>query len=345
MPFVESGGFVVVVVGATGAVGEDLARALALSALPMRELRLVASPRSTVSSLEIDGKDLAVTQLTDPVSDSPVLDGASLVFFATPPEVTRTLAPTVGEMVPAVIDVGSSLAGDAPLWVPFAGTRTVEEIAQQGQIIGSPSAAAVAIATILGPLVRLGASACRATVLVSAGTAGKAGVEELSQQVIALFNSREPPRTVFPTGLAFDLLPQLGEIGADGVSSVESRIVAEVAAAVGLAPEQILVTVLGVPTFSGIGLAMHVEIDPLPDLADVRAELEGVPTIELGEPIPGPKRLVGKSRLRVGRLRVDPVGNGVHLVAMGDNLRFGASGNAVAIALQLWRSGILDVAS
>ena len=61
MPFVESGGFVVVVVGATGAVGEDLARALALSALPMRELRLVASPRSTVSSLEIDGKDLAVT--------------------------------------------------------------------------------------------------------------------------------------------------------------------------------------------------------------------------------------------------------------------------------------------
>jgi aspartate-semialdehyde dehydrogenase len=44
-------------------------------------------------------------------------------------------------------------------------------------------------------------------------------------------------------------------------------------------------------------------------------------------------------------LRVDPVGNGVHLVAMGDNLRFGASGNAVAIALQLWRSGILDAAS
>jgi hypothetical protein len=52
--------------------------------------------------------------------------------------------------------------------------------------------------------------------------------------------------------------------------------------------------------FSGIGLELHVEIDPLPDLADIRAELEGVPTIELGEPIPGPKRLVGKSRLRVG---------------------------------------------
>jgi aspartate-semialdehyde dehydrogenase len=345
MPFVESRGFVVVVVGATGAVGEDLARALPLSALPIRELRLVASPRSTVSSVEIDGRDLAVGQLTDPVSDSPVLDGASLVFFATPPEVTRALAPTVAEMVPAVIDVGSSLAGDAPLWVPFAGTRTVEEIAQQGQIIGSPSAAAVAIATVLGPLVRLGASACRATVLVSAGSAGRAGVEELSQQVVALFNTREPPRTVFPTGLAFDLLPQVGEVGPDGVSSVESRVVAEVAAAVALAPEQIFVTVLGVPTFSGIGLEMHVEIDPLPDLADIRAELEGVPTLELGEPIPGPKRLVGKSRLRIGRLRADPLGTGVHLVAMGDNLRFGASGNAVAIAIQLWRSGILDEAS
>jgi aspartate-semialdehyde dehydrogenase len=234
------------------------------------------------------------------VSDSPVLDGASLVFFATPPEVTRSLAPTVGEMVPAVIDVGSSLAGDAPLWVPFAGTRTVEEIAQQGQIVGSPSAAAVAIATILGPLVRLGASACRATVLVSAGSAGKAGVEELSQQVIALFNSREPPRTVFPTGLAFDLLPQVGELGADGVSSVESRSWPRSRPRSGWLPSRSSSPCSAFPSSAGSGLELHVEIDPLPDLADIRAELEGVPTIELGEPIPGPKRLVGKSRLRVG---------------------------------------------
>jgi aspartate-semialdehyde dehydrogenase len=344
MPFVESRGFVVVIVGATGAVGEDLGRALALSALPIRELRLVSSQRSTVSSIEIDGRDIPVGQLTDPVTDSPSLDGASLVFFATPPDVTRALAPTIAEMVPAVIDLGGSL-GDAPLWVPFAGTRTVEEIAQQGQIIGSPSAPAVAIATILGPLVRLGASACRATVLVSAGSAGKAGTEELSQQVIAMFNSREPPRIVFPTGLAFDLLPQVGDLAPDGVSSLESRLASEVAAAVGLMPDRLLFTVFGVPTFSGVGLEMHVEIDPLPDLAEIRAELEGVPTLELGEPVPGPKRLVGKSRLRVGRLRVDPLGTGVHLVAMGDNLRFGASGNAVAIAIQLWRSGILDAAS
>ena len=50
MPFVNSNGFVVVVVGATGAVGEDLAKALALSALPVRELRLVGSVRSTTAS-------------------------------------------------------------------------------------------------------------------------------------------------------------------------------------------------------------------------------------------------------------------------------------------------------
>ena len=61
----------------------------------------------------------------------------------------------------------------------------------------------------------------------------------------------------------------------------------------------------------------------------------------VGDPLPGPRRLAGESQIFTGRLRSDPRADAIHLWAVCDNLRCGASANAVAIATALWSDGYL----
>jgi len=215
------------------------------------------------------------------------------------------------------------------------------EAFRETRIACSPSAPSVALATLLDPLLGLGATGCRATVLLSAGLAGRDGIEELSAQVTALFNGRTPPRKVFTSGLAFDLVAQAGPLLEDGSSSVERRVIIEVATLLRLDPSGLAVTTCLVPLFAGLALSAFVSFDDPPDAEEVRRALEQADTVHVGDPPPGPRRLAGRQDLYVGRIRSDPAGQGVHLWATADNLRFGASANALGIALLLERQGYL----
>ena len=262
-----------------------------------RELRLVGSSRSTVRPRIGGGSRGGRPDGSGP--DGPCWTAPASTFFATPPEVTRALAPTVGEMVPAVIDVGSSLA--MRLWVPFAGTRTVGEIAQRGPDHRLTTPPPRRHRRSSDPSSRFRRERVPRDRLVSAGSAGKAGIEELSQQVIAMFNSRRPPGRLSHGARVRPPAPARRS-GPTWPPS-ESRIVAEVAAAVGLAPEQILVTVLGVPRSAGSAWMRRDRPASRPrrHRASSKACRRSSSAAHSGS-----KRLVGKSRLRVGRL--GPIG-------------------------------------
>ncbi len=336
-----SDGMVVAVVGASGSVGQDLVSLLGRGVLPVGELRLFGGPTRRVASLEVDGRPVPVTPLPADPAESPLFEDVDLAFFATPPEVTRAAAPALAERGVAVIDIGGALADRAPVLVPAVGPGDLDRFTET-RMASSPSAPALVLATVLGPLLGLGVAACRGTVLVSAGLAGRAGVEELSSQVVALFNGQTPPRAVFPTGLAFDLVGQLGGGAAEsGWTETELRVAAEVAAATGLAGRRLAVGLAMVPLFGGLAAALHLDFEGPVELEAVRAALDAGERLRLGDPVPGPRRLVGKADVYVGRLREDPLGEGVHLWAAADNLRAGASANAVGIAALLLDEGRL----
>ena len=204
----------------------------------------------------------------------------------------------------------------------------------------SPSAPGVVIATVLSQLSIRGAIGVRGTVLISASSAGKAGPEELSGQVVSLFNGKTPPRSVFPQGLAFDVASQVGD-DVEGWTTVERRIAVEVADLLAWRPEQALVSVVLAPMFAGVAADLTIEFDHGVDLDAVVQLIRDTPGVRVGDPVPGPRRVAGDSSIYVGRIRLDPDHTRVHLWVAADNLRVGASANALAIATALWSEGYL----
>jgi aspartate-semialdehyde dehydrogenase len=332
-------GLTVAIVGATGSVGQDLLATLQRSRLPVASWRLLATRGTKTPRIQVGDQNVTVHALPEDSRGSPLWEGVDLAFLAVPPTVAAKHGPVLMERDVPVIDLSGALADRAPVAVMAARALDMMTFGEN-QAAVSPSPAGVLLSTLLGPLRDLGAISARGTLLLSAGVAGRDGVEELSGQVISLFNQGEPPRQVFPTGLAFDLLPQAGTLQ-DGWTEVEGRAVAEVHAVLGPPAIPIAVTAVVMPLFSGIAVSLYVEFAVTPDLETIRTVLAAVPTLQVGDPAPGPRRLAGKPQAVVGRLRLDPAGAGLHLWAAADNLRFGASSNALSIALALWRDGRL----
>lgn len=331
-------GLSIAIVGATGAVGQDLVEALPESGLPLREVRLISSRTNQVQDMEVAGKRTPIHAMVDDLSSSALLEGVDLVLFATPGAVSRQHIPQLADDGIACIDIGGALAGHVALAVPGADNEWMDAFAE-ARVVSSPSAPSVVLSQLLAPLVRMGATACRGTVMLSAGMAGREGINELSQQVISLFNGGEPPRSIFPSGLAFDLNGQVGKMH-DDWTSIERRLTLETAAVVHLPPPNIAMTAVLAPLFAGVAFSLFIEMDTnaIEDVAHLLGEVDG---LRLGDPVPGPRRVAGRPHIFVGRLRMDPLAQGIHLYATADNLRVGASGNALSIAHRLWEDGLL----
>jgi aspartate-semialdehyde dehydrogenase len=176
--------------------------------------------------------------------------------------------------------------------------------------------------------------------MLSAGLAGREGVEELSRQVVALLSGQEPPRKVFPQGLAFDLQARVGE-GQGGWSGPEQRVAAELGLLYDRPASQYALGLVLLPLFAGLAASLHLVFEEGEEVDVARAtDLLGQGRLlRLGDPLPGPRRVAGKASATVGRLRADPSGQGLHLWVVGDNLRFAATAQAIGVVTALWKEG------
>jgi aspartate-semialdehyde dehydrogenase len=289
------------VVGATGALGKEIVAVL--DAAPWRPEAIVpmASASCEVPFASWGGEQVAVDDLEN--QDWEELDAAIL---AVPREVGRRAGEAALRAGVPVVDCSGALAGSAPAVVPWINPEAMAA-AVEGRAIAVPWAPSILLAGVLGPLRRAGLSGpwC-ATVLVPASIRGRNGIEELSRQVVALFNSGTPPRKVFDQGLAFDLLPQLGASDDTGWTDQERRVEAEVRALAGLdAPGS--VTLVGVPVFSGISADIQVasaKRSPV-DLVETILQDGGarLPRTRAPRSIPRPRKVEGQPFVHVGRLR------------------------------------------
>ena len=107
----------------------------------------------------------------------------------------------------------------------------------------------------------------------------------------------------------------------------------------GWTPEQALLSIIMAPMFAGVAGDIVVEFDHAVDVDAVRVILEETPGVRVGDPVPGPRRVAGDNTIYVGRVRPDPDPHRLHLWFAADNLRVGASANALAIAMALWSEG------
>jgi aspartate-semialdehyde dehydrogenase len=332
-------GYAVAIVGATGAVGREMLAVLEARDFPVRSLRLFASPRS--AGEELLWKDRAVEVEVLP-ADPP--GGLDLVLFSAGSTVSRESAPRFAEKGAVVVDNSSAFRMDpaVPLVVPEVnGARAFDALGPRGKrLIANPNCSTIQLVVALKPLAdAFGLERVVISTYQSVSGAGHAGIAELSEQVLGLLNSGEPPKSkVFPHPIAFNCIPSIGTFRDDGYTDEEWKLVAETRRIMELPHLRVVPTCVRVPVFACHSESVLVEFPRKVTAKQVRAALyngEGITLLDAPaeQLYPMGFPTAGTDDVFVGRIRQAPDDDAaVALWVVADNLRKGAALNAVQIA-------------
>ncbi len=338
MPTPADRGYVVAVVGATGAVGAVLLDVLAERSFPVAELRPLASERSVGTTVTFRGAPLRVD-----LAAADRFDGADLVFFAATGALSKELGPEVAKRGGIAIDKSSTWRMDprVPLVVPEINPARVAD--HQG-IISCPNCTTIPLVMALEPLRRrAGLRSAVVTTFQSVSGAGLPGIEELEAQQAAR-SAREPlpPPKAFPAQIANNVIP-ICETLVDDYTSEEHKLLDESRKILELPSFEVSMTCVRVPVPVGHSASVLVETERPLSVDEAIEALRAFPGIEVfpNGPHPTPADVAGRDEVLVGRIRRDLHSDRLWLWEVGDNLRKGAATNAVQIAEELLRRGLV----
>ncbi|HKI59689.1 MAG TPA: aspartate-semialdehyde dehydrogenase [Mariprofundaceae bacterium] len=327
-------GYVVAVVGATGAVGQTMLEILAERNFPVSDLIPVASSRSAGSIVEFKGKEYVVQDLEtfDP-------SGCDIALFSAGGGTSKTHAPRFAAAGCYVVDNSSAwrMDKDVCLVVPEVNPHALE-MARTNRIIANPNCSTIQMVVALKPLhdavpiARVVVSTYQAV----SGAGGKA-MEELAKQTGQLLNGQSADVDLFPARIAFNVIPQIDVFMDDGYTKEERKMMDETCKIMG-SDIAVTATTVRVPVFYGHSESVNVTFTAPMDADRARqvlADFEGICVVD--DPstadYPMPSEAAGTDPVWVGRIRNDnSLPNSLHLWVVADNVRKGAALNAVQIA-------------
>jgi aspartate-semialdehyde dehydrogenase len=333
----------VAVVGATGAVGEQMREVLEERQFPVGDIRLLASERSAGQFLPFLGHQIRVEILKE---DS--FKNIDIALFSAGSTVSGKFAPiAVAEGAVVVDNTGFfRMEPDIPLVVPEVNAKEIAKYKNRG-IIANPNCSTIQMVVVLKPI----HDAARIKRIVvstyqSVSGAGRQAMEELSQQVGALFNGREIRKQKFPHQIAFNCIPQIDVFAEDGYTKEELKMIHETRKILAEPSLPVTATTVRVPVFCSHSESVNVETEKklsAQAAKDILRDAPGVLLVDEPENNLYPMAIdaVGKDATYVGRIREDnSIANGLNLWVVADNLRKGAALNAVQIAEILIRDYI-----
>ncbi len=339
----------VAVLGATGAVGQELIGILLERGFPIKSLKALASARSAGRVLEIGGKELVVQEVT-----SESFAGVDLAFFMAGASVSRQFAGIAKEQGVVVVDNSSAFRMDpeVPLIVPEVNS---DDLAWHKGLIANPNCSTTIAVMALAPLHAHGGLK---RVVVSTYQAvsgiGAAAIDDLKQQVMQYTQGQPITATTYPSPSApkhyqmlFNLIPQIDVFDEGGYTKEEWKMVRETQKILHDDSIQITATTVRVPVFRSHSESINVELHKELGVADARRLLEEAPGIKVyddpGEQeYPMPLVTTDDDRVWVGRIREDfTVPSGLNLWVVGDQIRKGAALNSVQIAEELIRRNLV----
>lgn len=320
-------GLRVAVAGATGLLGGELLVALEESRFPIDELVPIGSQDSAGGVVELAGEPFDVLSVGAP------LRGVDLMLLCTPPEPSLELARRALHAAVPVLDLSGTFAATPEVPLVIADLEPAGE-ALRAPLVAAPTAPGLALALVLAPIARaLGVVRAVATLLSSASTAGRAGVETLSSESIALFNQQELPElSAFAHPVAFDCVPGHGADEGAGETASERALESALHRLLG-ADLRLAITMLRVPTFAGDGATLALETRSEASVETLKSLLAKAPGLELdesGDPrAPSTRAATGRDVVLVGRVRRDPSSErGALLWIAADGVRLAAAHGA-----------------
>ncbi|HKI98232.1 MAG TPA: aspartate-semialdehyde dehydrogenase [bacterium] len=328
-----STGYHVAVVGATGAVGQEMLQVLQKRRFPVRELTLLASARSKGKRMQYGEEAIEVQELR---ADS--FKGVEVALFSAGGSRSKEFAPAAVKAGAVVIDNSSAYRMDpqVPLVVPEINPEAVR---QHKGIIANPNCSTIAMVVPLNPLHKaFRVERVHATTYQAASGAGAAAMEELREGTRAQLEGRPFEPKVLPYSYAFNLFPHNSGLDADGYCEEETKMVRETAKIMGDVNLRVNATCVRVPVLRAHSEALSIQFSQDVSPEEAYQVLREAPGVEIFENRAEnrwatPLDASGKDPVLVGRIRRDKSqANTLDLWLVSDQLLKGAALNAVQIA-------------
>ena len=335
--------FNVAVVGATGAVGEQIIKLLEERNFPIKELKLLSSARSAGKKVLFKGQEVTIEE-AKPES----FDGVNIALFSAGGDITKALASHAIERGVVCIDNTSAYRMDVntPLVVPEV---NADKIKEHNGLIANPNCSTTQMVVALKPLQdRYGLERIIVSTYQAVSGAGASAITEMLRQTKAVLADEEVNPAILPVGalpvkhqIAFNAIPQIDKFTENGYTFEEMKMVNETKKILGDESIEVTATCVRIPVVYGHSESVYVELKNDYDLEEVKQLLANSPGITLvddpaSQQYPLATESAGKPDVFVGRLRRD-LGHtrGLNMWIVSDNLLKGAAWNAVQIAEEI----------
>jgi aspartate-semialdehyde dehydrogenase len=327
--------FNVAVAGATGVVGNQMIACLEERNFPVKSLKLLASSRSLGQKLKFRGESIDVEELTERS-----FKDMDIALFSAGGGTSEKFAPFAAQDGCVVVDNSSAWRMDpeVPLVVPEVNAHAIEQYKNKG-IIANPNCSTIQMVVPLYPLhKKYKIKRVVVSTYQSVSGTGKEAIDELDSQIRGILNFKEFQSKVYPHTIAFNCLPHIDVFLDNGYTKEEMKMVYETRKILEDDSIGVTSTTVRVPVFYGHSESINVETEKKISAAEVKSLLEKMPGVQV---VDDPKNnlyplaieAAGNDQIFVGRLRDDDsIPNGINMWVVADNIRKGASTNAVQIA-------------
>lgn len=343
-------GYRVAVVGATGAVGEQMLKTLERMDFPVETLLPLSSKRSAGKKVKFRGEELTVQEAA-PES----FEGIQLALFSAGGSVSKALAPEAVKRGAIVVDNTSAyrMEEGVPLVVPEVNE---EDLKNHKGIIANPNCSTIQMVAALEPVRKsYGLKRIIVSTYQAVSGAGADAVNEMYEQSGQIMNGEEIDPQILPAGgdkkhyqIAFNAIPQIDVFTDNGYTFEEMKMINETKKIMNDNSLKVVATCVRLPVETGHSESVFIEVEnDGVTVEDIQSALKEAPGVTLQDDpssqlYPMAVDAAGKDDVFVGRVRRDlDTENGFHMWIVADNLLKGAALNSVQIAFSLDKLGLL----
>lgn len=343
-------GYVVAVVGATGAVGQKMIQTLEQRNFPAHTLIPLASKRSAGKTVSYKGEEVTIQE-----AKPEAFEGVDIALFSAGGAVSRQMAREAVKRGAVVIDNTSAfrMDPDVPLVVPEVNE---EDLADHNGMIANPNCSTIQMVAALEPIRKtFGLKRVIVSTYQAVSGAGTQAVEELKQQTRAFLDGKELNPEILPVKsdqkhypIAFNALPQIDVFQENGYTFEEMKMINETKKIMHMPDLKVAATCVRLPFFTSHAESVYIEVEDdtatVEKLKNLLAAAEGIVLEDDPDTqtYPTPLSAEGKRDVFVGRIRQDlDEKKGFHFWVVSDNLLKGAAWNSVQIAERLVKNNWL----
>ena len=325
--------YTVAVLGATGAVGQEMMNILEERNFPVGKLIPLASARSAGKTLKFKGQDVTIQEACDEA-----FEGVDIVLGAAENDIAKKFAPAIVKAGAVFVDNSSAFRLDpnVPLIVPEVNAGDAKD--HKG-IISNPNCSTIITVTAVNALNSIAPiESMVASTYQAVSGAGVAGMAELEKQISDLLEGKSAEAKTFAYQIAYNLIPQIGGEQEDGYTSEEMKLHYEGRKIMHLPQMNVSCTCVRVPVMRSHSISVKLHFEKPVSVEQAREVLAKAPGVKLVDDLPNkrypmPLETSGQDIVYVGRIRPDLTDpNGLCLWCCGDQVRKGAATNAVQIA-------------